>query len=719
MGPNFTGHPAGMPHQAVGGHPMGPGMPPNAAQQGAPGGGMPQQFGGGHMGPGGQVNPALMGQLPPGLGPHNLQHLTPAQQQQFFQQQQHHQHQHMQNQFHNPSAMAAMRQHQLLQHQQQQARQALITQQGIHNMGVSNGLPMSMQLNHQQMQQLRNAGRLGQHQQAQAVMAQQLALQQAQQAAHSQGMPGGPAQAQHMQMNAPNMAAVQQQGQGHMGGGGGQNQMGGQQQPGGQQTPCHPQSQPPGQPQQPGQQQAQQTPQQSSQAGTPAPSGQQTPSQTPAPTPAQASQLQQGQAQGQPQQMHSQTPQHMTAAHQLAMTSSFLQQQRRDGAKSQCLLRLFQFSEHLSSFPGPKSKDDLSYWNMFVTRFFSPIGVFRQSLHISDAEDTTDKQYEISFPAIARYFHTHFGSGVKSMQLFIERGGPDRPLPGDGYCIESARSSIVYWYEMGSHLVATGTLRVHFDAEQRIELFEFLTAGHEEYVSRKRVIDAAKPAHIWLKEWHKANSQDAKQSPEMSKKSKAKLLRSPQTQPPEVLVDLPDSAVNSKGVTEAVHQFLEIVEVMGQMNPLIGFCHGNPGMAPYAALDQYVSTYISGGPPTMNGQLGPQQGPRTPSFGQFAMGASPATVHMNLPGSPHMGSPAQGHMQAPGMQLQPSQQGTSSSGPSANTSPASNKRRRPSGIKEEEGSGAPTPVPQVNGAPNRSNKPPTPRIPKRVKGNPV
>lgn len=107
-------------------------------------------------------------------------------------------------------------------------------------------------------------------------------------------------------------------------------------------------------------------------------------------------------------------------------------------------------------------------------------------------------------------------------------------------------------------LVATGILRAQFDAEQRLELFEFLTTGHEEYISRKQVIDAAKPAHMWFKEWHKVNSQDGKQSPEMSKKSKGKQLKSPQTQPPEVLVDLPDSAVNSKGVTEAVHQFLEV-----------------------------------------------------------------------------------------------------------------------------------------------------------------
>lgn len=154
------------------------------------------------------------------------------------------------------------------------------------------------------------------------------------------------------------------------------------------------------------------------------------------------------------------------------------------------------------------------------------------------------------------------------------------------------------------------------------------------------------------------------------------------------------------------------------MHPLFGFCQGNPGVGPYAALEQYVGTFINGQAQSVNGQPMPQGGPRTPSFGQFPMGASPAAAHMNLPGSPHVGSPAPGQMQAPGMQLQPSQQGTSSSGPSANTSPASNKRRRPSGVKtEDDGSGAGTPGgAQVNGV--GRGKPPTPRMPKRVKGNP-
>lgn len=91
-----------------------------------------------------------------------------------------------------------------------------------------------------------------------------------------------------------------------------------------------------------------------------------------------------------------------------------------------------------------------------------------------------------------------------------------------------------------------------------MELLEFITTGNEEYVARRQVIDAAKPAHVWMKEWHRVNSSDSKGSPEMSKKGKAKQLKSPQSHPPEVLSDIPDSAVNSKGVTAAVHQFLEV-----------------------------------------------------------------------------------------------------------------------------------------------------------------
>jgi hypothetical protein len=149
---------------------------------------------------------------------------------------------------------------------------------------------------------------------------------------------------------------------------------------------------------------------------------------------------------------------------------------------------------------------------------------------------------------------------------------------------------------------------------------------------------------------------------------------------------------------------------MGQMNPLFQYAHQNAALDPYAALDQYVTTVATTGVNPNAPQQNPT-GPRTPGMTNFPLGTSPATAHLNLPdGSPHLGSPAQ----APAMQLQQSQHGTSSGGPSANTSPnASTKRRRPSTVKAED-ENAP------GGSQAKPGVKPSPRIGgKRQKGNPA
>jgi hypothetical protein len=87
-----------------------------------------------------------------------------------------------------------------------------------------------------------------------------------------------------------------------------------------------------------------------------------------------------------------------------------------------------------------------------VNLFFSKDGVFRHSVHITEGDDQTDKQYEITFPSLARYFHTHFESGVQTIQLFLDKGISDRPLPGDCHSIENKKASLVYWFDTGSHV---------------------------------------------------------------------------------------------------------------------------------------------------------------------------------------------------------------------------------------------------------------------------
>ena len=154
---------------------------------------------------------------------------------------------------------------------------------------------------------------------------------------------------------------------------------------------------------------------------------------------------------------------------QAAVAAAMLQQQhQRQGEKikGQCLMRLMQFGDHLSNFgvnskplqaymangtqrlvaQGLKQRDDLNYWLTFVDRFFSSRGVLRHSLWLVD--EGYNKQYEITFPALARYFHTHFESGITNMQMIMERGS-EKELPNNGHYIESQKSSFVYWFDNG------------------------------------------------------------------------------------------------------------------------------------------------------------------------------------------------------------------------------------------------------------------------------
>lgn len=93
----------------------------------------------------------------------------------------------------------------------------------------------------------------------------------------------------------------------------------------------------------------------------------------------------------------------------------------------------------------------MTYWHHFVERFFSHRGVFRLSLPVtgndpSGEEHGADKQYEIVQPALARYFHTHFQSGISQIQLTFERGTIDRQLSNGCHFLENPKASLIYWF---------------------------------------------------------------------------------------------------------------------------------------------------------------------------------------------------------------------------------------------------------------------------------
>ncbi|POS83496.1 hypothetical protein EPUL_005153 [Erysiphe pulchra] len=654
------------------GHPMSH----NPSHPGQSGPVIPQQM---HMGVSAPGAPSSQGQvlmagMPSGAGGHALQHLSPSQQQaqaqaQIFQQQamfaSNPQLQHMHQQQQNVQMMAQR-------HQAQ--RNALLAQQyrGM-RMGIPNEIPGVTPAQFQAMRGPSGPMRpvnLPQHLVAQQQQAEQTLQQQQQvQAQHHYQ--------QQQQMIMAQQLAIHQQANPHSQGGSNQ----GQPNPNLQQT-----SNP----------LVQQQHQQQSQAHVA------------------ASQQNQAQAHAQSQlQANQQTsqigPSQVANPHQVAVQQQIAmmqQQQQRQGErmKGQCLMKLMLFADHLGNFTSTtnaletymnrfpnriaaqaaKQRDDLNHWSSFVETFFSPKGVLRHSVWVMD--DKTNKQYEVTYPALPRYFNTHFESGIKSIQMILERGS-EKELPNNFHYIESQKSSFVYWFEGGAQVVASGSMKVHFDGFQKIELLEFNTSSHEEYLPRSQVIEAARPLHIWGKEWHKINSSpESKTSPDLNKK-KLKLMKSPAQPPPDI--ELPASKMKpSMGITQSVFRFLEasippfqLAEVMIQMNSLFAYSHQNPKLTPTNALDQYVANVAA----NMNINMGHQQnfiGSRASTMGNLAMGALPAQGHMQLPGgSPHIGSPAQ----VPGVLFHSNQHGTSPNGPNTNTSPnTNNKRRRPSGVKLNE-----------------------------------
>jgi len=174
---------------------------------------------------------------------------------------------------------------------------------------------------------------------------------------------------------------------------------------------------------------------------------------------------QQQQAQAAQEQHQAQQQQHQ-AQQQAAAAAAMMQPRVTNPLRGASVLKLLQFGDHLSQFSvsprlqqyGPpdgthasqpqarKQSNDLNYWQNFVDRFFSPSGVLRQQVWNSDTAST--KQFEISTPALPRYYWTHFTSGVQNMQMTLENAR-EKDLPNGGHFVESAKSCFIYWFVNG------------------------------------------------------------------------------------------------------------------------------------------------------------------------------------------------------------------------------------------------------------------------------
>ena len=99
-------------------------------------------------------------------------------------------------------------------------------------------------------------------------------------------------------------------------------------------------------------------------------------------------------------------------------------------------------------------------------------------------------------------------------------------------------------------VIATGTLRAQFDQNSKIELLEFVTSDHKEFLQRSQIKSLLSPL----------SSPDQKSSPKQTKTmGKQKAQQRPPPPPP---VQLPESQINNNGVTDEVSKFLEVCSAL-------------------------------------------------------------------------------------------------------------------------------------------------------------
>ncbi|KIV98140.1 hypothetical protein PV10_01820 [Exophiala mesophila] len=356
----------------------------------------------------------------------------------------------------------------------------------------------------------------------------------------------------------------------------------------------------------------------------------------------------------------------------------------------QCILQLILWQDILAN---PERPNDLDYWEDTMRKYFSPFASIRQQL-CSNKNDT-DKSFQLPFPCLARYYHSHFASGVK--QIFLQSYDHNQnKLSNGGVHIWSSHASLTYVFTNDIRVSTTGQLRVTFDEMQKIDHLNISTTGWQEYIPRSALITVPSP--------------EVKQSPKITNKN-LKRTQGKGSGPSSSPV-IPSSGVGEFGVPNHIFQFLEVAEVMTAMGPIMDYYNSHPGVEPKDALYKVTLENTQSMTNANNARLQNQMA--RAANGHVPVGMfpnqmnpagmnvpnqfnSPAMGHLGVPqgqGSPMLGGP--NHTPSPAqnpaaggvaMIHQMSAQGSNlsgSQGPSTNTSPnVSNKRRRASQVKEE------------------------------------
>ncbi|GBB91424.1 hypothetical protein RclHR1_18700001 [Rhizophagus clarus] len=155
------------------------------------------------------------------------------------------------------------------------------------------------------------------------------------------------------------------------------------------------------------------------------------------------------------------------------------------------ILRVLLFGDYLAG-EYTQNKKDIGYWKKIVFEFFSEEGRMIYGLW---SPESGNRSFDIPYPVISRFFQVNFESGVTSIQLSMNsiKENFTTPVSIANNCMAynstvEAKASLIYNYEDGSRVVASGRLKVRLNHNLKIDCFEFNTEKHMEYVPRQQTM---------------------------------------------------------------------------------------------------------------------------------------------------------------------------------------------------------------------------------------
>jgi LIM-domain binding protein len=199
------------------------------------------------------------------------------------------------------------------------------------------------------------------------------------------------------------------------------------------------------------------------------------------------------------------------------------------------ILQLVMFQDSLAN---PERPYDLSYWEEIIRKYFATYGSLKQQYFNSKTQ--SDKSFQLHFPSLARFYHAHFGSGIRQILLQSYDHLQNR-IPDSGWCVTSSTASLTYVFNNDIRVTTQGALSVFFDASNKMVRFDLSTNGWQEYIPRSILLNPPSP--------------DQKQSPKMNKNLKKVQQQAKQSNPG---TNVPSAGVSEWGVPGRLIQFLEV-----------------------------------------------------------------------------------------------------------------------------------------------------------------